>query len=537
MRYPFSNLWSDRRVKSEPFDGPDRRVDDRRRLAADIEDNRRGPTWLTKIIRSSKSHAVLLCTGDFIALATAYLFVHFFIGHPARFGLKLPLESVGLVMSREVLFAFWACVVVGGFWVYGHYTRRRAFWDELHEMVKLMLAVACLDVVVSLIANWEISRLRMIATWSVILVALPLMRVAVKHYLIYKGVWMRPTVIIGVGRNAKSTATALLAEQLLGFNVVMFMRPPASWALANENTNEEHATRINVSGRSIPVYDWGDDFADVIDRLGYPHVVVALDSGELREVTKLMYLAGLPDTNLNIVPSINGLPLIGMEMMHFFKQDIIMLRVKNNLARRVPQMLKRMFDICVASLLLIGLLPLFLVVIPYIRSSTGASALFGHERVGRNGVKFKCFKFRTMVANADEVLAQLLKTDPEARAQWEKDFKLKNDPRITRLGGFLRRTSLDELAQLWNVMRGEMSLIGPRPIIDCELEKYAENVGYYLEARPGMTGLWQISGRNNVSYEERIYLDVWYVKNWTLWYDVVILMKTFRVVFGDKAAY
>jgi undecaprenyl-phosphate galactose phosphotransferase len=130
-----------------------------------------------------------------------------------------------------------------------------------------------------------------------------------------------------------------------------------------------------------------------------------------------------------------------------------------------------------------------------------------------------------------------LEVDPRARAEWERDFKLKDDPRITPIGDFLRRTSLDELPQLWNVLKGEMSLVGPRPIIEEEVERYGDQVGYYLETRPGITGLWQISGRNNIGYDDRVALDSWYVRNWSIWYDLVILVKTIAVVLRGKGAY
>jgi UDP-galactose-lipid carrier transferase len=142
-----------------------------------------------------------------------------------------------------------------------------------------------------------------------------------------------------------------------------------------------------------------------------------------------------------------------------------------------------------------------------------------------------------MVHNSKEVLEQLLATDPQARAEWDKDFKLRNDPRITPIGAFLRKTSLDEIPQLWNVLKGEMSLVGPRPVISEELARYGARVDFYLEARPGLTGLWQVSGRNDTSYEERVALDAWYVKNWNLWYDIAILCKTIRTVVSGSGAY
>src|SRR5690606_19259290 len=167
----------------------------------------------------------------------------------------------------------------------------------------------------------------------------------------------------------------------------------------------------------------------------------------------------------------------------------------------------------------------------------GGKAIYGHERIGRNGRKFKCLKFRSMVLNSKEVLAELLATNPEAQEEWEKDFKLKNDQRVTKVGAFIRKTSLDELPQLWNVLKGEMSLVGPRPVIDEELERYAENVEYYLLAKPGMTGLWQVSGRNDVDYDTRVYFDAWYVKNWPLWNDIAISSNAVNVVLKRDGAY
>jgi lipopolysaccharide/colanic/teichoic acid biosynthesis glycosyltransferase len=199
-------------------------------------------------------------------------------------------------------------------------------------------------------------------------------------------------------------------------------------------------------------------------------------------------------------------------------------------------LIKRGFDIVVATLLIVALLPV-LVVLAAVVMSDGGPAVFGHVRVGRNGKKFRCLKFRSMVVNAEEALKQLLASDPQARAEWEREFKLKNDVRVTRIGRFLRRTSLDELPQLWNVVRGEMSLVGPRPVIDKELERYGADVKYYLMATPGMTGLWQVSGRSQTDYATRVSLDVAYVNEWSLSKDVVILFKTFKVVVHGSGAY
>ncbi|TDY25518.1 lipopolysaccharide/colanic/teichoic acid biosynthesis glycosyltransferase [Paraburkholderia sp. BL6665CI2N2] len=197
---------------------------------------------------------------------------------------------------------------------------------------------------------------------------------------------------------------------------------------------------------------------------------------------------------------------------------------------------KRVFDIFGASALLLVLLPIFLIV-GCVVVSDGGSAFFGHPRVGRGGRPFRCFKFRSMVPKAEVVLAELLATDANAREEWNRDFKLKNDVRVTAVGRFLRKTSLDELPQLWNVLRGDMSLVGPRPIVTKELDKYGPDARYYLSVRPGVTGLWQVSGRNNVDYATRIALDVSYVKERSTLLDISILLRTFKVVFDGSGAY
>jgi exopolysaccharide production protein ExoY len=184
----------------------------------------------------------------------------------------------------------------------------------------------------------------------------------------------------------------------------------------------------------------------------------------------------------------------------------------------------------VALLLLALLSPLLLAIGALIWRRDGAPVLFAHYRVGRDGKLFRCMKFRSMLRNSEQVLAELLRDDPQARAEWARDQKLANDPRITGIGHFLRRSSLDELPQLLNVLRGEMSLVGPRPVTVGELTRYRQVRWHYLSVRPGITGLWQVSGRNNTSYDERVALDRHYVEQRSLWLDIGILLRTVRVV-------
>lgn len=197
---------------------------------------------------------------------------------------------------------------------------------------------------------------------------------------------------------------------------------------------------------------------------------------------------------------------------------------------------KRLFDVT-ATLLLLALLSPLLIVIALLARRDGGSVLFGHRRIGARGQTFKCWKFRTMVPNAEKVLAQLLASDPAARAEWDRDFKLKNDPRITPVGQFLRVTSLDELPQLFNVLAGEMSLVGPRPIVTDEVRRYGAAFHDYARCRPGITGIWQISGRNDIGYRERVQLDQNYARHWTFIADLAVLLRTPFVVLRRSGAY
>ncbi|CAH5638023.1 UDP-glucose:undecaprenyl-phosphate glucose-1-phosphate transferase [Klebsiella pneumoniae] len=223
-------------------------------------------------------------------------------------------------------------------------------------------------------------------------------------------------------------------------------------------------------------------------------------------------------------------------MSFIFSHEVMIFRVQQNLAKWSSRILKRTFDIVGALGIILLLSPLLIYISRKVRKD-GGTAIYGHERVGKGGKPFKCLKFRSMVVNSKEVLEELLANDPEVKAEWDATFKLKNDPRITSIGHFLRRTSLDELPQLFNVLKGEMSLVGPRPIITAELERYNDEVDYYLLSKPGMTGLWQVSGRSDVDYDTRVYLDAWYVKNWSMWNDIAILFKTINVVLKKDGAY
>jgi exopolysaccharide production protein ExoY len=198
---------------------------------------------------------------------------------------------------------------------------------------------------------------------------------------------------------------------------------------------------------------------------------------------------------------------------------------------------KRLLDIAVALTALTLACPLMLVIAALVKLTTGGPVIFAHPRVGFKGKTFHCLKFRSMIVDADAMLARHLAANPIAAQEWYEHHKLKNDPRITPFGRLLRKSSLDELPQLFNVLRGEMSCVGPRPIVAAELACYGSRVGCYLRARPGMTGMWQVSGRSTCSYRERVMLDRRYVRRWSIWIDLAVLLRTIPAVLEfDHAA-
>ncbi|HEX5472377.1 MAG TPA: exopolysaccharide biosynthesis polyprenyl glycosylphosphotransferase, partial [Lacipirellulaceae bacterium] len=213
------------------------------------------------------------------------------------------------------------------------------------------------------------------------------------------------------------------------------------------------------------------------------------------------------------------------------------IQLQQNLMLPLARLTKRLMDTIASIIGCILLMPLLFYLAVAVKMSSRGPILYGHERIGRYGRRFRAWKFRTMFQNSHLVLEQYLEQNPELKDEWERDQKLRCDPRVTRIGRFLRKTSLDELPQLWNVIRGEMSLVGPRPIVTSEIEKYGPYFGLFTMVKPGITGLWQVSGRNNTTYDERVQLDAYYVRNWSPWLDMYLLLKTVRIVLFARGAY
>ncbi|OOF51070.1 UDP-phosphate galactose phosphotransferase [Rodentibacter trehalosifermentans] len=463
---------------------------------------------------------VLLLYSDFISFLGSLFIALFLLSFFGEEQIYFPIEDVDEYIKIHL---FTALVCTTWFWIrLRHYTYRKPFWFELKEIFRTLLIFFIIELSIIALSKLYVSRTFWILTWSIIFVLLPIVRVLLKKLLIKSNWYKKDTVIIGTGENAKKVCKALTDESYLGFNLRYF--------ISSDQVKKDDIKNIFI----INVQD--QDLLKLldVDRTN-TQFILALDN-EARLDFWLRYLAKNKCRTVSVIPNIRGIPLYGTDMLFLFSHEMLLLRINNNLTKRSSRILKRTVDIVGSFLIITALLPLLLILYFLIKKD-GGNAIYGHPRIGRNGKTFKCLKFRSMVVNSKEVLEELLANDPKARTEWEKDFKLKNDPRITKVGAFLRKTSLDELPQLFNVLKGEMSLVGPRPIVQEELERYEENVDYYLMAKPGMTGLWQVSGRNDVDYDTRVYFDAWYVKNWSLWNDVAILFKTVNVVLKRDGAY
>jgi len=412
----------------------------------------------------------------------------------------------------------------------GHYTRRRPFWDELADIAKVLVTLTIFSAAMIFVLRIATQRTAFVAAWAVVWVMLPLLRVVARQVLDRLGLWRSNLVIVGAGENARATLAALLSAPGLGY------RPVCALAVGFDDRLGEAELR---AGRvTIPIREAGDDLDRALAAEGPGRVAVALEDWLSPAAQALTQHLALKYPDLLVVPPLKGLPLIGADVQHVFGREVLLLQLRHNLERRANRIVKRIFDLFAASLLIVVLSPLMAVVAWRIRREDGGPVLFRHARVGRFQSEFGFLKFRSMVQGADAMLERWKTEDsPLWREYVENNFKLRDDPRLLRVGRWIRATSIDELPQLFNVLRGDMSLVGPRPLLARELPDYGEAIEIYGRVRPGITGLWQVSGRSKTTFAERATLDAWYVRNWSLWYDLVILFKTARVVLAREGAY
>lgn len=404
------------------------------------------------------------------------------------------------------------------------YSRRRPFYKEVEQLFHACsygtLAVIFVLYVLSIAGST--SRFFTGAFGILAFVYLTVLRYALKNFLQSEQLLQTPVIIVGAGKTAELLVKSLRNDPGMGYKIV---------GLLEDNKVQEGILE------QYPVLGGFADAERIIAETGVRRVFIAAPGLNDHDLGMLIYRIQPLVENMGVVTNLVGVPTGTVEAESIFNEKLLILRLKNNLARPLNRFIKTIVDYTLTIIGVILISPILLFIAGWIYKDSPGPVIFRHIRIGKNGRAFPCFKFRTMCINADKKLQELLANDAETRAEWEKDFKLKNDPRITKSGAFLRRTSLDELPQLLNVLRGEMSLVGPRPVIEAELPRYGDFLDDYLMVKPGITGMWQVNGRSDTTYDERVQMDSWYVRNWSVWLDFMLLFRTIKAVLAGKGAY
>ena len=398
------------------------------------------------------------------------------------------------------------------------------YWDTMKNLFRSITIGVVVSIVLMYIGHVinDVSRLFVVFAYVFMLLFIFSFRFIVGKILSKAGYLNIPVLLVGAGKTAELVKKSLDRMPIATYKIIGYVDDnPKSSTIAKE-------------------YSCLGAFSDVehvIKDTGVQTVLICAPGLEPKKLVSLINRLQLLVKRVAFVPELFGLPTSNITARGMMEEQAVVLRVQNNLARKSNRIMKRIFDIIATICGGILILPIFVMIALLIYLDSPGPIVFGHKRIGQGGKEFSCYKFRSMVPNAQEALEVYLKENPAAREEWERDFKLKDDPRVTRIGKFLRKTSLDELPQLWNVLIGNMSLVGPRPIVRDEIVKYGDYINDFYLVTPGITGVWQVSGRSDTTYEERVLMDSWYVHNWSVWIDIVYLLKTVLVVYKAKGAY
>jgi Undecaprenyl-phosphate galactose phosphotransferase WbaP len=396
--------------------------------------------------------------------------------------------------------------------------------SPVEEFRRLAVAVTAMFVM------WTIGVVLMVGTpanqpvflgvaYLLSLATVPVFRNTARRVLSWFPWWGFPTLVCG------DDAVAVKVSHWIASNPRLGLRPVGVVG---------DAVRLDADGEAWYAGPWSAAHDIACQRGAYWAVVVPPEGASTPIVTTITeHLSTIP--HVHILSELTGLP--DHWSRHQQLDGLAGIHLQQNLMLPLPRITKRVMDLVLTMVGGIVLLPLLFYIAVAVKLSSRGPVLYANERIGRDGRRFRMWKFRSMFTNGDAVLEHYLDAHPEYREEWETTQKLKWDPRITRIGRFIRKTSLDELPQLWNVLRDEMSLVGPRPILIEEEAKYGDYYALYTMVKPGITGMWQVSGRSNTTYEERLQLVAYYVRNWSLGLDSYLLLKTVRIVFFGRGAY
>ena len=394
--------------------------------------------------------------------------------------------------------------------------------DELRRTtVTTTLIYVVLGTATFLLRNITVySRGVFLMAWLLSLALVPLARGLARQVCAPLPWWGYPVLVLGAGKTGSMVIETLRDRPEIGLKPV---------AILDDDPDKQGALK------GVPVVGPVSKAPELARRLHVTYAIVAMPGVSSAQVVGILEKYGQLFRHILLIPN-----LFGFSSLWVMARDmggVLGLEVRQQLLLPGPQLVKVCLTIFLTVVGGVFVIPLILLCGIAIKLDSPGPVFYGHTRIGKGGRLFTAWKFRSMHVDGDRILQSHLARNPELREEWERDRKIRHDPRITLVGKFLRRTSLDELPQLWNVLLGEMSLVGPRPIIEEEVPLYGDKFDLYLKVLPGITGLWQVSGRSDTTYEERVQLDEYYVRNWSVWLDVYILTKTVWVALRAKGAY
>lgn len=424
---------------------------------------------------------------------------------------------------------YWVPVVIIVFFFFsGLYRTRYPFWEETRNIARsLTLSLFFIALTFYLLRQHvNVLRLFFVLLWLSSLFVFPFFRYWGKRLLYKLGPWRENVIILGAGEQAIATVKGLSHEEHLGYRVLGFL----------DDDPKKIGKTLEISNHSYRVYGEIANFTKFVSVLSIDTVFIAVPYPPeiLRNLINHVYKYV---RRVILIPDIQGVSIFNSELHYLFREKLFMIKVHNSLNSPTNLLIKRAYDLVLSTIIFLLISPFFLLICILIKATSPGPVFFVQERIGKNGKIFKALKFRSMYIDAEQKLKEILKKDKKAREHYEKYWKLKDDPRITRIGGFLRRLSLDELPQIINIFKGEMSLIGPRPYLPSELEQIGEPFNIISSVVPGLSGLWQVSGRSDTDYNFRVQTDVWYVQNWSMWLDIIILVRTPWEIMRSKGAY
>jgi len=450
---------------------------------------------------------VVLVLGD-----SAAVFASYALGYLVRNWFQTGVPYIfppGLHINMLTEKAFVLAVYPFVFAYEGLYTKRLVAWEEARRCLRgVIIATAAVMILLFLWRIWIVSRVAVLLALVFSMALTPAVRALLKRLLAAAGLGRQQLIVLGSGPAAEQLSKELSRHRALGY----------------------------VIGRQVPHSPGAGKVEEALTEASAPDAILAVvsDSFTPDEMRSVFRLAERRFADLLVIPTAALLQSTAAEVEQV--GSILVMKYRYSLLRPLNTYTKSTVELVGTVLLLVGLGPLFLVLALLVKASSKGPVFFRQKRIGRDRRLFSCLKFRTMYRDAEQRLADMLAGDDALRDEWLKYARIPNDPRVTRLGRFLRRFSLDELPQLWNVLRGEMALVGPRPYLPVESDRIGDSLDTIVRVRPGMTGLWQVSGRTSLPFKERLTLDEYYIRNWSLWMDFSIVLRTLRAVLGARGA-